>query len=179
KATGAARRVFELIDRVPKITVADEPVGRPVEGRVAFDDVRFAYPTRRESPALREVSLTIAPGEKLALVGPSGSGKSTIANLLMRFYDPDSGTVRIDETDLRHWDPDALRQYTGVVAQEPVLFSGTVRENVLYGDLTAPDRTATRPGRPSSTHWRRPTPGSSSRSFPRGSTPSSANGACA
>ncbi len=139
KATGAARRVFELIDRLPKLSVPDEPVRTPLEGRVEFEDVDFTYPTRRDRPALRDVSFSVAPGERLALVGPSGSGKSTVANLLLRFYDPDEGTVWIDETDLRDWDPEHLREHTGVVAQDPVLFSGSVRENVLYGDLEAPD----------------------------------------
>ena len=137
KATGAARRVFELVDRLPKLQVSEEPVRRRVRGEVEFDGVDFAYPTRPESRALREVSFRIEPGEKLALVGPSGSGKSTVANLMLRFYDPSEGTVRIDGVDLCDWDPETLRQYTGVVSQEPVLFSGSVRENVRYGDLEA------------------------------------------
>lgn len=139
KATGAARRVFELVDRVPKLGVADDPVRREVEGVVEFDGVDFTYPTRPDAPALRDVSFEINRGERLALVGPSGSGKSTVANLVLRLYDPDQGTVRVDGTDLREWDPETLRQYTGVVSQDPVLFSGTVRENVRYGDLEASD----------------------------------------
>lgn len=139
KATGAARRVFQLLDRRPALEVADEPVRRAMRGHVAFDHVSFAYPTRPETPALQEVSFEVEPGEKLALVGPSGAGKSTVANLLLRFYDPEAGAVRVDGVDLRDWDPDELRRHTGVVAQDPVLFSGSVRENVLYGDLQADD----------------------------------------
>lgn len=139
KATGAARRVFELIDRVPRLDVADDPVRRRVEGRVEFEGVDFTYPTRPDAPALRDISFEMERGERLALVGPSGSGKSTVANLVLRLYDPDDGVVRIDGTDLRDWDPETLRQYTGVVSQDPVLFSGTVRENVRYGDLDAGD----------------------------------------
>jgi ATP-binding cassette subfamily B protein len=139
KATGAARRVFELIDRLPKLEVPDDPVHERLEGHVKFDAVDFRYPTRPDRLALEDVTFSVEPGEKLALVGPSGAGKSTIANLLLRFYDPDAGTVLIDGSDLRNWEPEHLRAHTGVVSQEPVLFSGTVRENVLYGDLDASD----------------------------------------
>ena len=139
KATGAARRVFELIDRTPDIEVSGNPVRRPVEGDVTFDSVAFAYPTRPDEPALRSVDLELEPGESLALVGPSGAGKSTVANLMLRFYDPDEGRVTLDGVDLREWNPETLRAHTGVVAQDPVLFSGSIRTNVAYGNLEADD----------------------------------------
>lgn len=139
KATGSAERVFFLIDRVPELEAVDEPVDHVIEGNVAFDRVTFSYPTRPEIPALRDVSFEIVPGQKVALVGPSGSGKSTIASLLLRFYDPQEGSVTLDGVNLRAFDPDRLREQIGVVAQEPVLFSGSVRENVRYGRPGADD----------------------------------------
>ena len=134
KAAGSAERVFALLDRVPGLRgLAGASRDFRIEGDVRFDNVRFAYPTRPEVSALDDVSFRIRPGQKVALVGPSGSGKSTIAGLLLRFYDPSSGTINIDGRDLRELDADALREQIGIVSQEPVLFSGTVRENVLYG----------------------------------------------
>jgi ABC transporter fused permease/ATP-binding protein len=140
KAVGAAERVFELIDRLPDFQAADDPRHTPPEeGRIDVEEVTFRYPTRPEIAALSSVSFTVHPGEKVALVGPSGAGKSTVANLLARFYDPQSGRITIDGEDIRQWDPDALRGAIGMVAQEPVLFSGTIRQNVLYGRLEASD----------------------------------------
>ncbi|MEM1349451.1 MAG: ABC transporter transmembrane domain-containing protein, partial [Myxococcota bacterium] len=134
KAIGASQRVFALLDRSPEIVTA--PGARtspPTQGRVELREVTFAYPTRTEVLALDHVSFTMEPGEKVALVGHSGSGKSTVANLLSRFYDIQGGAVRIDGDLIEDWDVDTLREAIGVVAQEPVLFSGTIRTNVLYG----------------------------------------------
>jgi ATP-binding cassette subfamily B protein len=140
KAVGAGERVFELIDRLPKFETVEHPkTSAPTRGLVEFDQVTFRYPTRPEVKALKDVSFAVRPGEKVALVGPSGSGKSTVANLVARFYDPQQGQVCIDGDDIRQWDPDVLRNAIGMVAQEPVLFSGTIRENVLYGRLSATD----------------------------------------
>jgi ATP-binding cassette subfamily B protein len=139
KATGSAERVFFLTDRIPNIHVEHDPLDHPLVGRVRFENVSFAYPTRPEVDAMRDVTFDIGRGEKVALVGPSGAGKSTVANLLLRFYDPDDGQVTIDGIDVRRFDPDHLRRQIGVVAQEPVLFSGTVRENVRYGRPDASD----------------------------------------
>lgn len=140
KAVGAGERVFELIDRLPAMQAAPEPRERPPErGHVSFEGVTFAYPTRPEPAALNDVNFEVRPGEKVALVGPSGSGKSTVANLLARFYDPERGQVRVDEVDVRTYDPDVLRASIGMVSQEPVLFSGTIRQNVQYGALDADD----------------------------------------
>jgi ABC transporter fused permease/ATP-binding protein len=133
KAVGAADRVFALMDRSPAIA----PVGgaRPekVDGHVQICGVRFAYPTRPEVTVLDRLDLALAPGEVVAVVGPSGAGKSTIAALLARFYDPTDGTVLLDGRDLRELDPDWLRRQIGTVAQEPILFSTTVAENIRYG----------------------------------------------
>jgi ATP-binding cassette subfamily B protein len=140
KAVGAGERVFELIDRLPEFEAAESPkTTPPTRGNIELDQVTFRYPTRPEVEALKSVSFTVEPGEKVALVGPSGSGKSTVANLVARFYDPQVGQVRIDGDDIRQWDPDILRGAIGMVAQEPVLFSGTIRDNVQYGKLSATD----------------------------------------
>ncbi len=140
KAIGASERVFGLLDRQPALPVKKDARVRPPErGEVDFQDVMFAYPTRPEVNALDGVSFKLEPGKKLALVGPSGSGKSTVAALLSRFYDPQQGGISIDRVDLKGWDPDALRESVGMVAQEPILFSGTIRENVLYGKPGASD----------------------------------------
>lgn len=140
KAVGAGERVFELIDRLPEFETVDDPnTEPPTRGHVELEKVTFRYPTRPEIEALKDVSFTVRPGEKVALIGPSGSGKSTVANLVARFYDPQQGRITVDGEDIRQWEPDALRGCIGMVAQEPVLFSGTIRENVLYGRLDATD----------------------------------------
>ncbi len=140
KASGSAERVFALLDRTPTVTShADANDSFVLQGDVRFDRVTFAYPTRSEVDALRDVTFRLSPGEKIALVGPSGSGKSTIAALLLRFYDPREGSIRFDGADVRSLNVDRLREQIGVVSQEPILFSGTIRENVLYGRPTASD----------------------------------------
>jgi ATP-binding cassette subfamily B protein len=139
KAGGAAARVFELLDRAPSIAASGGERPARVEGRVELRDVRFTYPTRKDAPVLRGIDLTIAPGEVVALVGPSGSGKSTLAALLMRLYDPDRGEIRLDGRDLRALDPEWLRRQIGVVAQEPLLFSCSIADNIRYGRATATD----------------------------------------
>jgi ABC-type multidrug transport system fused ATPase/permease subunit len=133
KALGAAERVFELLDRTPAMPLSGGERLSHVEGRVSFDRVSFAYPTRPQVPVLTELSLEIARGERVALVGPSGSGKSTIAALLSRFYDPQEGEVRLDGVPLARLDPEWLRRQIGSVAQEPLLFSASVAENIRYG----------------------------------------------
>ena len=133
KALGAAERIFEIQDRPPRIPVhgGERPVR--VEGRLAWEGVRFAYPTRCDVPVLQGIDLVVDAGEVVAVVGPSGAGKSTLAQLLSRFYDPDAGRIRLDGRDLRQLDPGWLRRQVGVVSQEPILFSGTIAENVRYG----------------------------------------------
>ncbi|MEO1229044.1 MAG: ABC transporter transmembrane domain-containing protein [Myxococcota bacterium] len=133
KASGAAERVFALMDRAPAVPPRGGTQLDGVQGRVSLEGVRFAYPSRPDVEVLGGVDLELAPGERVALVGPSGSGKSTVANLVLRFYDPEEGTVRLDGRDLRELDPQALRQQIAVVSQEPVLISASVAENIRYG----------------------------------------------
>ncbi len=136
KALGASERVFELMDRESRVASGElEPAA--VEGRVRFEGVSFAYPTRPDQPVLRGASLRLEPGEAVAVVGPSGAGKSTVAALLSRFYDPDNGRILLDEHPLTQLSPDWLRERVGVVSQEPVLFATSIAENIRYGRPTA------------------------------------------
>jgi ATP-binding cassette subfamily B protein len=139
RAAGAAERVFELIDRAPAIPPAGGLTPLRAEGRVELVGVRFAYPTRPEVAVLGGLDLSLAPGEIVAVVGPSGAGKSTIAALMPRFYDPQEGRVLFDGHDVRVLDPRWLRRQIGAVAQEPVLFSTTIAENIRYGRPGASD----------------------------------------
>ncbi len=135
RAAGAAERLFELLDARPAIAAPASPVSlpQPARGDVAFENVSFRYPTQGERPALRGVSFEVRAGETVALVGPSGAGKSTVFNLLLRFYDPDTGTVRIDGVDLRQASPAAVRERLAVVAQDVAVFATDVLENIRYG----------------------------------------------
>ncbi len=133
RASGAAARVFGLLERAPSIPTRGGRVLPALEGRVRFEAVGFAYPTRPDVPVLRELSLVLEAGEAVALVGPSGGGKSTIAALISRFYDPDAGRVLLDGVPLTELDPSWLREQIGVVAQEPILFSTSIAENIRYG----------------------------------------------
>ncbi len=136
---GAADRIFsDVLDVVPD--VRDAPDARllpPVAGRVEFRGVSFAY--QEGTPTLSDISFTVQPGEVVALVGPSGAGKSTLADLVPRFYDPTGGSVVIDGYDIRSVTVDSLRQQIGIVPQETVLFSGTIRDNIAYGRRDATD----------------------------------------
>ena len=136
-ALAASERVFDILDTLPEVqdrpgTIA--PVDR-MNGAVRFDRVSFHY--RPDVPVLFSVTLDVQPGERIALVGPSGAGKSTMLKLLMRFYDVRAGAITIDGYDLRHLPLAFLRSQIGLVQQEPFLFNGTVRDNILYGDLGA------------------------------------------
>jgi ATP-binding cassette subfamily B protein len=131
-ATGAGRRIFELLDQRPEILSGGQKV-KDAKGYLSFEGVGFAYPSRPEVEVLSRVDFTIAPGEMVALVGPSGSGKSTIAALISRFYDPTSGTIRLDGCDLRELDTEWLRTQVGVVSQDPVLMSASIAANICYG----------------------------------------------
>jgi ATP-binding cassette subfamily B protein len=135
RAAGASERLLELLGTSTRIRAPEKPVPMPVPalGRVSFEDVTFHYPSRPDTPALRSFSIAVEPGEVVALVGPSGAGKTTVFQLLLRFYDPASGHVRIDGVDAREADPRELRRRIAVVAQDPVIFATTVRDNVRYG----------------------------------------------
>ena len=136
EGTGAITRVFEIIDTRPTILDAPDALPMPaIAGQVTLDDVSFGYGPDRL--VLRDVSLQIPAGETLALVGPSGSGKTTLVGLLPRLWDVTSGTIRIDGMDIRGVTVTSLREHIGLVAQEPTLFGGTIRENILYGRLDA------------------------------------------
>ena len=139
RASGAAERLFELLDAVPAIQAPMQPVAlpEPARGEVHLQSVAFRYPTRPEPPALNGVDLGVNAGETVALVGPSGAGKSTLISLLLRFYDPTSGRITLDGVDLRDAEPAALRRRMALVAQEPVLFTGTVADNIRFGDPLA------------------------------------------
>jgi ATP-binding cassette subfamily B protein len=134
RAAGATERLFELLDARPEIVAPADPVPAPAAPRaIDFDAVSFAYPARPGANALERFSLRVAAGERVALVGPSGAGKSTVLALLLRFYDPQAGAIRIDGVDLRAMDPRALRRLAAVVPQEPVIFAASVYDNVRYG----------------------------------------------
>jgi ATP-binding cassette subfamily B protein len=152
KATGAAERIFELLDRVPAIAPAAGADVARVEGRVELSGVRFSYPSRKDALVLAGLNLVIEPGEVVALVGPSGSGKSTIAALLTRMYDPDAGAVILDGHDLKTLSPISLRKHIGVVAQEPVLFSCSIAENIRYGRAAATDAEVAAAARAANAH---------------------------
>jgi ATP-binding cassette subfamily B protein len=139
KAAGAMERIGALLDAKPAIAPPVSPRPLPVapRGEVVFDDVRFAYPTRPDAGALNGFTLNVRPGERVALVGPSGSGKSTVFRLLLRFYDPQGGAIRLDGVDLRDADPAEVRARMALVAQDSPLFSGSARENVQFGRAAA------------------------------------------
>ncbi|MFO0926356.1 MAG: ABC transporter transmembrane domain-containing protein [Gemmataceae bacterium] len=133
RTLGASERVREILDETPEALPEAPPPPRRLRGEVAFDDVHFRYPSRPEVPVLRGLSLEARPGERIALVGPSGAGKSTTMSLLLRFFDPDSGVVRVDGRDVRDYDLHELRGNLALVPQDVVLFGGTIADNIAYG----------------------------------------------
>ncbi len=141
RSYGATERVFELLDRVSKIQTYKEGMEiAQLQGKVEFDQLSFAYPGRQEKEVLSAFSLTIESGEKVALVGPSGAGKTTVVNLLLGFYEPREGCIRFDGTDASSLDYRSIRESIAIVEQEPVLFSGTIAENIGYALSNPLDR---------------------------------------
>lgn len=137
-ALAGAERVFEVMDEVPETEDSPDAVTlKNVRGKVVFTNVTFGY--QDDLPVLKNVNLTASPGQTIALVGPTGAGKTTIVNLLMRFYDVNSGSICVDGIDIRSLKKDTLRSSLGIVLQDSYLFSDTVRENIRYGRLDATD----------------------------------------
>jgi len=140
-AAGATERLMELLAVVPQIRAPQnpKPMPEPARGEIQFDNVTFSYPTRPGISALNGLSLSVAPGETVAIVGPSGAGKSTIFQLLLRFYDPQTGLIRLDGVDVCEVDPVNLRERLALVPQETVVFGMSVAENIRYGRVDASD----------------------------------------
>ncbi len=141
RAAGAAGRLGELLAEQPGIAAPPHPVAlpEPALGKVEFDHVKFRYPTRQEVSALEDFSLTINPGETIAVVGPSGAGKTTLFQLIQRFYDPESGAVRVDGVALPDADPANVRARIAMVPQETIIFAASARDNLRYGRWDADD----------------------------------------
>jgi len=141
RAAGAAARLSELLNTAPEIQAPTNPIAlpQPARGRLQLDHVGFRYPTRPELLALDDISLTVEPGELVAVVGPSGAGKSTILQLAQRFYDPERGSIRLDGVALPDADPAEIRARMAVVPQETVIFGASARDNLRYGRWDADD----------------------------------------
>jgi ATP-binding cassette, subfamily B, bacterial len=141
RAAGASERLAELLSAEPEIRAPATPakLPEPPRGELAFDNVTFHYPTRRETSALEGFSLAVKARERLAVVGPSGAGKTTLFQLAERFYDPDQGRVTLDGVDLRDADPADIRQRIAMVPQETILFAASARDNLRYGNWDADD----------------------------------------
>jgi ATP-binding cassette, subfamily B, bacterial len=139
QAAGAAGRLAEWLALRPSVAIPEHPVAmpKPPLGSVRFENVRFAYPTREDAPALNGLSFTVQPGETVAIVGPSGAGKSTILQLICRFYDPQGGHVLIDGVDIAQAIPSEMRERIAFVPQEPVVFGMSVMDNIRYGRVNA------------------------------------------
>jgi ATP-binding cassette subfamily B protein len=142
RAAGATERLMELLDTHSPIRSPEQPVrvaAATAGTAVRFDAVEFHYPSRPLQPALHKFSMQVAPGETVALVGASGAGKSTVFQLMLRFYDPQQGTIRLGDTPIRDMALEDLRQRIGIVPQDAVIFSTSALENIRYGDPSASD----------------------------------------
>ncbi|MDG2519498.1 ABC transporter transmembrane domain-containing protein [Lysobacter soli] len=141
RAAGGMGRISELLVETAAVQSPANPVTltKPVLGELTFDRVSFHYPLRPDAPALEEFDLRVRPGETVALVGPSGAGKSTVFSMLLRFHDPQSGSVRVDGTDVRQLDLAELREAIALVPQQPTIFAASARDNIRYGRLEASD----------------------------------------
>ena len=153
RAAGATERLIELLETTDSVSDPETPT-RPAAftGAISFDRVTFHYPARPALPALSDVSLEIAPGETVALVGPSGAGKSTMIQLLLRFYDPATGSVRIDGVDLRAMNRSEFRRHIALVPQDPVVFAASARDNIRFGRPDATDAEVEQAARAAAAH---------------------------
>jgi ATP-binding cassette subfamily B multidrug efflux pump len=152
RADASSERIWEVLDTEPVLQVVESPhQAEQLKGRVTFSDVSFQYVRFGEGhlregesgsniidssvqpTVLHDISFEVEPGQQVAVLGATGSGKSTLVHLIPRFYDSSAGAISIDGVDVRNWEPEALRRHTGVVLQQTILFSGTVRENIAYG----------------------------------------------
>lgn len=141
RAAGALERLMDLLHAENEIVAPQNPKtfdGKP-SGALTLDDLTFSYSTRRDSKALDNITLDIKPGESVALVGPSGAGKSTLFDLILRFYDPDAGAIKLDGIDIKELDPLELRRHIAIVSQQPAMFTGNVWDNIRYGRPSASD----------------------------------------
>jgi ATP-binding cassette, subfamily B, bacterial len=141
RASGGMTRINDLLNEQSQLKSPQHPATlvMPTKGALNLDKVSFHYPSRPDTAALENFSLSIAPGETVALVGPSGAGKTTVFQLLLRFHDPESGSVKFDGIDLKQLEPAFLREQIALVPQDPVIFGTTARENIRYGKLEASD----------------------------------------
>lgn len=141
-ALGATERIREILDEATEVEVKDSKTVQPLQlkGNIEYQDVAFSYPTRKDVEVLKNINFSVAKGQKVALVGSSGSGKSTIVQLLLKFYDLDSGSIKVDGTDISDYNTTAYRQNIAIVPQEVILFGGTIRENISYGKPDATEK---------------------------------------
>ena len=141
RAAGATERLVELLQAQDTVTEPENPLdlSQPLRGEIIFDDVHFRYPARPDRLSLSQINLTIKPGETVALVGPSGAGKTTIIQLILRFYDPTSGQVRLDGVNLCDLRRDVFRNVVALVPQDPVVFAASALENIRFGNPEASD----------------------------------------
>ncbi|WP_273215466.1 ABC transporter ATP-binding protein [Runella zeae] len=137
RTLGASERLLEILDEHSEVDLTTPPPPLEVTGNIKFENIKFAYPTRTDITVLKDISLEVAAGRKIALVGYSGAGKSTIVQLLMRYYQPISGRILVDEQDIQSFDISAYRHNIAVVPQEVILFGGSIRENIAYGNPSA------------------------------------------
>lgn len=139
KTIGASERIFEILEETPEVTLeeSERPLQQPINGDISYRDIHFSYPSRPDLPVLKGLSLDIKAGEKIALVGYSGAGKSTIIQLLMRFYNYNSGEILVDGKPLTSYGISELRKNIAIVPQEVMLFGGTIYENISYGRPSA------------------------------------------
>ena len=135
QAAGAAERLHELLAEHPAIAAPANPkaLPEPAQGSITFDDVQFIYPSAKTKSALNRLSFSVAHGETVAIVGPSGAGKSTIFSLILRFYDPSSGAIRLDGVDIREADPQAVRERIAIVPQDTTIFASSIHDNIAFG----------------------------------------------